>query len=1022
MKILSTLLFVLTVQLLSAQDYWQQEVNYKIDVTLDDVNHFLNGFEQFEYINNSPDPLNVLYIHLWPNAYKNGKTALAKQQYASGETMLQFGEDKDKGYIDSLDFKINGESVVWEFDEEHIDICKITLPEPLQPGQRLAVSTPFRVKIPSGEISRLGHIGQSYQITQWYPKPAVYDKNGWNQMPYLNQGEFYSEYGSFDVSITLPKNYVVGATGDLQTQSEIAFLNDKATQTKNAIEKGDFYVKDKSLANANDFPKSSNETKTIRYTQSNVHDFAWFADKRYQVLKGEVALPHSRKMVTSWAMYTPRNSRLWSESIEYLNDAIHYYSLWNGDYPYSQVTAVDGTISAGGGMEYPNVTVIGNSGNAKQLEVVIVHEVGHNWFYGQLGSNERVHGWMDEGMNTLNEVRYMQTKYPDNTEMSDMVLNGSFHFNDLDHHDMSDFSYRLLAGLGEDQPIETHSAKFTPINYGIVMYQKTGLVFYYLKDYLGDDLFDKCMREYYRRWEFKHPTPADMRKALEETSGKDLGWLFDDLINTTDHIDYKLVSVKQKDGNTTVKIKNKGQVNGPVEVAAWKDGKVVQTAWLEPLDKKGFITFRGEDYDRVSIDPGKDIPEVIRANNSSKTKGLFKKTEPLKLEFFFGDNEAENTNIYWTPAFGANDYDNFMLGLAVHNFGIPTERFNYFLAPMYSFGGKRVSGMGELRLNYLPSKLLKKSTFGASFKTFSSAKREDINYQNPHYFGITPFWQGDLGNRDGNTRLSQTLRISGLYRQDRNLLTNDNDEPMFGGYIQYQLKYKLPDHEFMFKVRNEYVQTLGQYYSYFDELDNLIELEQDDHMARVWGELNYKWKYWRKKDMWVELRGFAGTTYDKQFMNETSPFNKYSMSLSGTAGYQDLFLEDYFFGRFATSGSSAQQRMENMGGFKSASWYGTTTEWMASSNLYFNLPYTAKLLGIYADYGVFYNGTAVNEAYDLGIGLKLGGVFAVYFPVLMNEEMDDSFGPDAKYFQKVRLTIRLNPFNGGFKITDLINF
>ena len=168
-------------------------------------------------------------------------------------------------------------------------------------------------------------------------------------------------------------------------------------------------------------------------------------------------------------MFTPRNKGLWSKSIEYINDATFYYSKWNGDYPYNQVTAVDGTISAGGGMEYPNVTVIGNSSSPMELEVVIVHEVGHNWFYGQLGSNERVHGWMDEGMNTLNEIRYVQTKYPNNTALSDMVLNGRFHLNDLDHHDMADISYRAIAGIGEDQPIETHSARFTSANYGICL-------------------------------------------------------------------------------------------------------------------------------------------------------------------------------------------------------------------------------------------------------------------------------------------------------------------------------------------------------------------------------------------------------------------------------------------------------------------------------------------------------------------------------------------------------------------------
>ena len=553
-----------------AQDYFQQEVNYKIEVELDDKTHTLSANEEFEYVNNSPTALKLIYVHLWPNAYKDKNTALAKQQYESGDTELTFGSDEIKGNIDGIDFKVDGEKSIWYFEEHNQDIAIIELSEPLAPGKSIIVSTPFTVKLPSGSISRLGHIGQSYQITQWYPKPAVYDKDGWHHMPYLNQGEFYSEYGSFDVSITLPENYVVGATGDLQTESEIAFLNERASQTEKSIANGEYYMQVPGAKEDKKFPPSSETLKTIRYTQSNVHDFAWFADKRYNVLKGEVELPHSKRIVTSWAMYTSAEAALWKDAIEYINDATYYYSLWNGDYPYNNVTAVDGTISAGGGMEYPNVTVIGRSGTAASLEVVIVHEVGHNWFYGQLGSNERVHGWMDEGMNTLNEVRYMQTKYPDNTAMSDMVLGGRFHLDHLSHHDMSDISYRALSGLGEDQPIETHSARFTPANYGVVMYQKTGLVFFYLKDYLGEDLFDESMRAYYAKWEFKHPQPIDMQNSLEKASGKNLNWLFDDLIQTTNHIDYKLKHVKKTDNGYTVKVKNVGQVDGPIEINGLK--------------------------------------------------------------------------------------------------------------------------------------------------------------------------------------------------------------------------------------------------------------------------------------------------------------------------------------------------------------------------------------------------------------------------------------------------------------------
>ena len=788
-----------------AQDYFQQEVNYKIKVTLDDVNNTLTGFEEFEYINNSPTPLDFIYVHVWANAYKDGTTALAQQEYRDGDDQMQHLSEKDRGYIDSFEFKINGTKAEWDFHHHHQDIIKLKLNTPLQPGAKMLVSTPFFVKIPSGSISRLGHIEQSFQITQWYPKPAVYDKAGWHQMPYLNQGEFYSEYGSFDVSITLPKNYVVGATGDLQTQSEILFLDEIAKETAQAVENGKGYRTIEGVENLVDFPASSTEMKTINFTQSKVHDFAWFADKRYSVLKSEVELPHSKRKVTTWAMYTPRNAKtkwtdLWVNASEYLNDAIYYYSLWNGDYPYNNVTAVDGTISAGGGMEYPNVTVIGNASNPHELEVVIVHEVGHNWFYGQLGTNERVHGWMDEGMNTLNEVRYMQTKYPDNSFMSDMVLNGKFHLNDLSHHDMSDISYRAIAGIGEDQPIETHSNDFTGTNYGIIMYQKTGLVFYYLKDYLGEEEFDRCMQAYYTEWEFKHPQPEDMKNSLEKASGKDLTWLFKDLIQTTNHVDYKLKSVKKTDQGYIVKVKNNGQVDGPIEVNALKNDSVIETVWIEPGNKKNKVELHSTNVDQIMIDHNRDIPEMYRQNNIWTNKGLFKKYEKAKVEFLFGDNEEDRTNIYWSPIISGNDYDKFMLGIAVHNYSLPTSRFNYLIAPSYSFGRNFVSGISELSYNFLPKKTLATSKFGLSVKSF---KNDSQFKDNESYFiSVAPYWMAKIGNRGNRKPYNQYIKVQSIYKKDK--LGPKHTEHV-GAYVEYGYDFIKPDHKLNVKLRNEYM-------------------------------------------------------------------------------------------------------------------------------------------------------------------------------------------------------------------------
>jgi len=214
-----------------SQEYFQQEVNYKIRVTLDDLHNELNAFETIEYTNNSPDTLRFLYFHLWPNGYKNNNTELAKQLFRSKGKAKLFDDPELSGYIDSLNFKIDGQQIRWNLLPDQPDICQIWLPKDLKKGDKLKITTPFHVKIPKGVTSRLGHIGESYQISQWYPKPAVYDKSGWHQMSYQDQGEFYSEFGSFDVSITLPDNYIVGATGNLQNEKEAEMLNKLAADT-----------------------------------------------------------------------------------------------------------------------------------------------------------------------------------------------------------------------------------------------------------------------------------------------------------------------------------------------------------------------------------------------------------------------------------------------------------------------------------------------------------------------------------------------------------------------------------------------------------------------------------------------------------------------------------------------------------------------------------------------------------------------------------------------------------------------
>ena len=203
------------------QSYWQQQVNYTIDVSLNDDDHTLTGFERMEYTNNSPDTLRFIYIHVWPNAYKNDRTAFSGQLLKNSRTDFYFSDEDKRGYINQLDFKVNNTAAIIEEDPMHIDIIKLNLEQPLAPNKSIEITTPFHVKLPYN-FSRGGHAGQSYQVTQWYPKAALYDKDGWHPMPYVDQGEFYNDFGNYKVNISLPANYKVGATGVLQGKEESA--------------------------------------------------------------------------------------------------------------------------------------------------------------------------------------------------------------------------------------------------------------------------------------------------------------------------------------------------------------------------------------------------------------------------------------------------------------------------------------------------------------------------------------------------------------------------------------------------------------------------------------------------------------------------------------------------------------------------------------------------------------------------------------------------------------------------------
>lgn len=993
-------IFVISSNLFSQQIYFQQEVNYKIDVKLNDVTHVLSAIEEIQYINNSNQSLSYIYFHLWPNAYKDQSTALSKQLLVHKKTDFYFSKPNERGFIDSLNFKVNGKTIQWEFDRENIDICKLILNEPLRSLDTIIITTPFYVKIPDAKFSRLGHTGQAYFITQWYPKPAVFDNDGWHQMPYLDQGEFYSEFGSFDVKITLPKNYLLSATGDrIDADEEDYFLNEKVKKTLERLDKNDF------RNDSMDFPTSSKETKTIRFKQFRVHDFAWFADKRFNVLHDQIELPNTKRTVDTWIFFTNKNFNLWKNAINYVNESTIFYSYLNGDYPYNHVTAVDGTIMAGGGMEYPNITVIGDMSNEFDLDITIAHEVGHNWFYGILGSNERDFPAMDEGINSFYEMRYMRAKYPEK-KINDLIglkeNSKLFGLHKIEYWREKEMAYFLSAKARNDQPLNISSQDFSEFNYGSIVYSKTPVIFDYLMDYMGEDNLDKAMMFYYEQYKFKHPSPKDLVKTLNFFSGMDLSWFTAHLMSSTDKVDYKIKGVnKNKDGSYSLDLKNKTGIATPVNIYGFKDNKPVGLIWYKGFDKKSTIEFPPMDVDYFKIDGLDKMPDINRKNNYIRSKGIFKKVKPLQFNFLTKFDDPTKTQINFFPLLTANYYNGFIAGVAFHNYSLYQKKFNYYIAPMYAFHSKTLVGFGGFEYNLFPQSVFQQITIGVKGKSFArdnfifvDTSNFEVQEKFLNYYKLEPYIQFEIKKKDHNNPIHQYITYSNTNLLIDSAKVKYTEASLIPGYkiVQTstwvnQLNYRLNNK----RTINPFVLN--------------IDLQHNASMAKLSATLNYQITLPKKQ--FVDLRLFGGAFLSGSYVTRSY----YAFRASGYNGYQDYLFEGNYIARSVYSGFGFSQFTEKDGALKVWTPLGQTPEWMVSANIkspnVFIFPFK-----VFADI-VVCDGRALNSEFflwDLGINVPIiKDIVDVYIPILYSKDIKKTLElNNVKGWETIRFTINIH--------------
>lgn len=974
-NILSALILLGSPILSGAQTYWQQRVDTKIEVTLDDKQHLLHGYEEISYTNNSPDTLKYIYMHLYPNAYSHDHTQFAEQQYRNGKTDFYYAKDADRGYIDSLQFTINGNDVEYFYGESTPDIARIDLPRPLLPGENMTITTPFRVKIPK-VFSRLGHTQQAYFISQWFPKPAVYDKKGWHPMPYLDLGEFYSEIGSYDVRITLPENYVVMATGNLQTEKEIKWLDSMAAapirkdSMRKIVTTKTVNGQKKRMVTTTDFPESSAKMKTLHFTEDNIHDFAWFADKRWAVRKDTVTNPGSNETVTSWAAFLPSYQKQWSKATTHLNNAIRYYGAWVGPYPYKTIKAVQGDMKAGGGMEYPTVTVIDRNAGEEQ---VMVHEAGHNWFYGVIATNERDHAWMDEGLNSFYEQKTVHevAKLAKDSTSNSVSLNLSV--TPIIHQ---------LAATGDDQVIEQTSNKFKEINYGLDVYYKTALMLGWLEAYMGVANFEAGMKAYYQTWKHKHPYPEDFKAIMQQHTDKSIDWFFSNALKSDEVIDFVIKKVKTTDSGIQVSIKNKTARALPAIVTVHNTDSLLFTAATTPF--VGTTTLHipaGADWKKVRL--AQEVFDARTPNNEYRRHGLFHRSG-LALKPFLGMNLSYRQKIFVMPSVGYNMYDGFQAGLLLHNLTWPETRLKFAVAPLYGFKSKGLNSAGSISYSFYPKQTFKEITLQLDGKSFNY-NETDVNLRQPifaRYYKLAPALHFVLKEAEKTSPITRMLTLKGYAISEESFNFNlDVSDSLF--------KPSIGDNQnFYGLVRYSHANQRT-----FNPFSYAIEAHGGAAFAKLQVEGNLKINY-HTKNKALYFRVYGG----KFFEFDSKQSRRYYLNSTFTA-VNDYLYDDTYLGRSDRDGFGIRQVSMREGGLKIptplyASPLGRSDNWLAAINLKTDLPLKKLPLRLFADVATFADAGKLNPSgskvlFDAGLELYLFDVINIYLPLVMSRDFND---------------------------------
>lgn len=584
--------------------YWQQGISYDMNVNVDVETHTFDGIQKVVYTNNSPDDINKIFYHLYFNAFQPGSMMDERNKFlpdADPRVGARIGalSPDEMGQLHATLIRQNGKPVRFE---EVGTILEVTLNDVIRPGESSTLEMVFNGQVPI-QIRRSGRDnaeGISYSMAQWYPKVCAYDYRGWHANPYIGR-EFYGTWGDFNVNITIDKNYVIGATGELMNADEI----------------GHGYADIKK-------PKSKKGMLTWKFEAKNVIDFVWAADPDYRhvMFKGK----HSPMM---HFFYQPgEETEAWKRLPEIMDDAFEFINARYGKYPYPVYAFIQG---GDGGMEYPMATLITGNRSLPSLVGVSVHELMHSWYQMMLGTDEARFAWMDEGFTSYAStevMNYLKEKHG---------FGRASEANEL--HAGSIGGYANFSQSGYEEPLSTHSDHYnTNSAYSVGAYVKGAVYLAQMRYLIGEENFDKMMLQYFDEWKFKNPEPHHLLRIAEKLSGLELDWFNQYFINTTHTVDYAIDTTYE--GGNAITLRRIGIFPMPIDVeVTYEDGSrtnhtiplrmmrgakkseehisyTVEEDWPWTHSSYTLTTAKDRKISKVVIDASDRLMDIDRSNNT----------------------------------------------------------------------------------------------------------------------------------------------------------------------------------------------------------------------------------------------------------------------------------------------------------------------------------------------------------------------------------------------------------------------